>query len=195
MLLWRKDQCFRQAPKFSRRCSLGLFQLWLVVPATFLDIFLAVVLPSSVFSTRRSMGKRENRRPTELCPTESLEWTGESRNLSKYHTPGHPLEVWSSPAFSKIRFTTCVCLGQSFARKTTTPHEILLSLAADAGADTNKIHNNQPHKHFHACLGRASLHFWVDWSTVALLVSLLIRGPFSRTRTQVGCFELHFLIQ
>ena len=51
----------------------GLFQLWVVVPAAFLDIFLAVVLPSSVFSTRRSMGKRENRRPTELCPTESLE--------------------------------------------------------------------------------------------------------------------------
>ena len=85
--------------------------------------------------------------------------------------------------------------GENHARKTTTPHEILLSLAADAGADTNKKHNNQPHKHFHACLGRASLHFWVDWSTVALLVSLLIHGSFSRTRTQVDCFELCFLIQ
>ena len=85
--------------------------------------------------------------------------------------------------------------GKNHARKTTTPHEILLSLAADAGADTNKKHNNQPHKHFHACLGRASLQFWVDWATVSLLVSLLIRGPFSRTRTQVDCFELCFLIQ
>ena len=25
-----------------------------------------------------------------------------------------------------------------------------------------------------------SLHFWVDWAAVALTVSLLIRGPFSR---------------
>ena len=51
----------------------GLFQLWVVVPAAFLDIFLAVVFPSSVFSTRRSMGKRENHRPTDLSPEGSLE--------------------------------------------------------------------------------------------------------------------------
>jgi hypothetical protein len=30
----------------------GLFQLWVVVPAAFLDIFLVVVFPSSVLSTR-----------------------------------------------------------------------------------------------------------------------------------------------
>ena len=85
--------------------------------------------------------------------------------------------------------------GENHARKTTTPHEILLSLAADSGADTNKIHNNQPHNQFHTCLGRVSLQFWIDWATVALLVSLLIRDPFSRTQTQVDCFELCFLIQ
>ena len=51
----------------------GLFQLWVVVPAAFLDIFLAVVFPSSVLSTRRSMGKRENRRPADLSPEGSLE--------------------------------------------------------------------------------------------------------------------------
>ena len=85
--------------------------------------------------------------------------------------------------------------GENHARKTTTPQETLLSLAADSGADTNKIHNNQPHNQFHACLGRVSLQFWMDWATVALLASLLICGPFSRTQTQVDCFELCFLIQ
>ena len=29
----------------------------------------------------------------------------------------------------------------------------------------------------------------------SMAVSLLIRGPFSRTRTQVDCFDLYFLIQ
>ena len=85
--------------------------------------------------------------------------------------------------------------GENHARKTTTPHEILLSLAADAGADTNKTHNNQPNKRFNKHLGRVSLQCWKDWLAVALLVSLLVSGPFSRTRTQVDCFELCFLIQ
>ena len=39
------------------------------------------------------------------------------------------------------------------------------------------------------------MRFWVDWAAVALVVSLLVSGPFSRTRTQVDCFELYFLIQ
>ena len=85
--------------------------------------------------------------------------------------------------------------GKNHAQKTTTPHEILLSLAADAWADTNKKHNNQPHKHFYTYLGRVSLQVCVDWVTVAVTASLLIRVPFSRTQTQVDCFELCFLIQ
>ena len=80
-------------------------------------------------------------------------------------------------------------------KKTTMPDEILLSAAADSGADTNQKHNNQPHDRLNAHLGRASLYFWKDWLAVALLVSLLVSGPFSRTRTQVDCFELCFLIQ
>ena len=95
----------------------------------------------------------------------------------------------------KFRTQAELSRGKNHAQKTMTTHENLLSLAADSGADTNKNHNNQPYKHFHTYLGRVSLHFWVDWAAVALTVSLLIRGPFSRTRTQVDCFDLYFLIQ
>ena len=95
----------------------------------------------------------------------------------------------------KFRTQAELSRGENHAQKLTTPDEILLSLAADSGADTNKTHNNQPHNHFHAHLGRVSLQFWVDWATVALLVSFLIRVPFSCGPTQVDCFELYFLIQ
>ena len=95
----------------------------------------------------------------------------------------------------KFRTQAELSRGKNHAQKTMTTHESLLSLAADSGADANKNHNNQPCKHFHTCLGRVSLHFWVDWAAVALTVSLLIRGPFSRTRTQVDCFDLCFLMQ
>ena len=118
---------------------------------------------------------------------------GELRILSKCHTSRHPVEMWHRRCSSKIPSTTCVWWGQSFARKTTTPDEILLSLAADAGADTNQTHNNQPNKHFHAHLRRASLQFWVDWATVALLVSLLIRGPFSRVLKQHRLIVLNYV--
>ena len=80
------------------------------------------------------------------------------------------VEVWHSFAFSKIRFATCVWWGQSFARKTTTTDEFLLSLAADSGVDANDKHNNQPNKRFNKHLGRASMRLWVDWVAVALLV-------------------------
>ena len=95
----------------------------------------------------------------------------------------------------KFRTQAELSRGKNHAQKTMTTHENLLSLAADSGVDANKNHNNQPYKHFHTYLGRVSLHFWVDWAAVALTVSLLIRGPFSRTRTQVDCFDLYFLIQ
>ena len=80
-------------------------------------------------------------------------------------------------------------MGQSFTRKKTTPDEILLSAAADSGADTNKKHNNQPHDRLNTHLGRASLYFWKDWLAVALLASLLVSGPFSCGPTQVDCYE------
>ena len=95
----------------------------------------------------------------------------------------------------KFRTQAELLRGKNHAQKTTTTHENLLSLAADSGADANKNHNNQPCKHFHTHLGRVSLHFWVDWAAVALTASLLIRGPFSRARTQVDCFDLCFLMQ
>jgi hypothetical protein len=55
-------------PQKNGRSALGLFQLWVVVPAAFLDIFLAFVFPSSVLSTRRSMGKVANYRRTNFLP-------------------------------------------------------------------------------------------------------------------------------
>ena len=95
----------------------------------------------------------------------------------------------------KFRTQAELSRGKNHARKTTTPDEILLSLAADSGADANVNHNNQPYNHLHVYLGRVSLQFWVDRAAVALTVSLLVSGPFSRTRTQVDCFELCFLTQ
>ena len=76
----------------------------------------------------------------------------------------------------KLRTQAELSRGKNHAQKTTTTRENLLSLAADSGADANKNHNNQPHKHFHARLGRVSLQLWVDWAAVALTASPLIRG-------------------
>ena len=146
-------------------------------------------------STRRSMGKRENRRPTDLCPQESPE-KAEIRaghaNVSNVETVEIGYVVGRAQKFDAQHV---FAWDKASRKKTTTTHEILLSMAADSGADTNKNHNNQPHKHFHAYLGRVSLHFWVDWAIVALTASLLIRGPFSRARTQVDCYDVSFLVQ
>ena len=59
----------------------------------------------------------------------------------------------------KFRTQAELSRGKNHAQKSTTPDEILLLLAADSGADTNQKHNNQPNKHLHICLGRASLQF------------------------------------
>ena len=99
-----------------------------------------------------------------------------------------------SLVFKKFDAQHAFAWDKASRKKTTTTDEILLSAAADSGADTNKNHNNQPNKPFHACLGRVSLQFWVDWAAVALLVSLLVSGPFLRTRTQVDCCELYLLM-
>ena len=146
-------------------------------------------------STRRSMGKVANRRPTDLCPQESPE-KAEIRaghaNVSNVETVEIGYVVGRARKFqAQDEFCTDKVSREKRRRRT----KFLLSLAADSGADTNKKHNNQPNKRFDAYLGRTSMRFWVDWAAVALVVSLLVSGPFSRTRTQVDCFELYFLIQ
>ena len=141
------------------------------------------------------MGKVANRRPTDLCPQESPE-KAEIRaghaNVSNVETVEIGYVVGRAQKFQAEHVFRA---DKASRKKTTTTHEILLSAVADSGADTNQKHNNQPHDRLNACLGRASLYFWKDWLAVALLVSLLVSGPFSRTRTQVDCFELCFLIQ
>ena len=106
-----------------------------------------------------------------------------------------PCAVVTSKAQLKNSTRNMCFRGTKFCEKTTTPHENLLSTAARQGADTNKKHNNQPYKRFNTHLGRVSLHFWLDWAAVALLVSYLVSGPFLRLWTLVDCYELHFLVQ
>ena len=67
--------------------------------------------------------------------------------------------------------------------------------AADREAGTNKNHNNQPNERFNKHLGRVSMRLWVDWAAVALLVSLLVSGPFSCGPPKVDCCDMCFLIQ
>ena len=121
---------------------------------------------------------------------------GESRILSKCHTSRHPVEMWHRRRSSKIPSTTCVWWGQSFARKTTTPDEIFSLIGGRFGGGCKQNAQQSTTQSFsHMSWARAPLQLWVDWATVALLASCLIRGPFSRTRTQVDCFELCFLMQ
>ena len=172
-----------------------MFPLWVVVPAAFLDIFLAGVFPSSVF--QRGEVRENAKSPTRpTFPPKNL-WNKQrfepAKLLSQIWTPCRI--VRAKGRLKNSEHNTSLVGGKITQKKTTTPVEILLSMAADSGADANKTYNNQPHKPFHAYLGRVSLQFWVDWAAVALLVLLLVSGPFLRLWTLVDCYELHFLVQ
>ena len=165
---------------------MGLFPLQVVVPAAFLDI---LVFPSSVLQRGEVRENANSPAGPNFVPKNLRNKRRFKQSGQRPHFPKSRRSV-VFPWFLENSTRNMSLLGTKHrAKKRRRRTKFCSQQRPIRGRIRIKKHNNQPHDHFNTCLGRASLHFWVDWATVALSVSVLVSGPFSCDPTQVDCFE------